>query len=48
MNLEKPCPVPVGSDDLKNKQTLEDELLPLEEKQHAIPIKQVLDRSMKQ
>ena len=26
------APVPVGSDDLKNKQTLEDELLPLEEK----------------
>ena len=40
--------VPVGSDDLKNKQTLEDELLPLEEKQYAIPIKQVLDRSIRQ
>jgi hypothetical protein len=44
----KVAPVPVGSDDLKNKQTLEDELLPLEEKQHAIPIKQVLDRSIRQ
>jgi len=40
--------VPVGSDDLKNKQTLEDELLPLEEKRHTILIKQVLERSIRQ